>query len=126
MGVYLEIVEKKSYLKAATASGMPLTTLKNNVGRLKDEPTETTLFKGIPVPKVVHLGARTALLPRTEAQLAEWLLEMSRLSMSVNFKMLQLMALKLSGRNPLGNTVGNCNADSVQAPDSDDADCDDV
>ena len=122
LGVYLKLVEKKTYKKAATASGMPLSTLKDYVGRLKDVSTETTLFKGIPVPKAVRLGARTALLPRTEAQLAEWLLEMSRLSMSVNFKMLQLMALKLSGRNPLGNTVGNWNADSVQVPDSDDSD----
>jgi len=104
LGVYLRVVEKMSYLKAAR---MPVTTLKNYVGRLKDESTETTLFKGIPVPKAMHLGGRTTLLPRTEAQLAEWLLEMSRLSMSVNFKMLQLMALKLSGRNPLGNTVAN-------------------
>ena len=92
----MRVVEKKSYKKASAESGIPLTTLKNYVGRLKDESTETTLFKGIPVPKVVHLGGRTTLLSRTEAQLAEWLLEMSRLSMSVNFKMLQLMALKLS------------------------------
>ena len=100
LGVYLRVVEKKSYFKAAR---LPVTTLKNYVGRLKDESTETTLFKGIPVPKAMHLGGRTTLLPRTEAQLAEWLLEMSRLSMSVKFKMLQLM----SGRNPLGNTVAN-------------------
>ena len=51
-----------------------VTTLKNYVDRLKDESTETTLFKGIPVPKVVRLGGRTTLLSRTEAQLAEWLL----------------------------------------------------
>jgi len=71
LGVYLRVVEKRSYLKAAR---MPVTTLKNYVGRLKDESTETTLFKGIPVPKAMHLGGRTTLLPRTEAQLAEWLL----------------------------------------------------
>jgi hypothetical protein len=39
LGVYLKIVEKKSYLKAAFASEMPLTTPKDYVSRLKDEST---------------------------------------------------------------------------------------
>ena len=35
---------KKTYKKAATASGVPSSTLKDYVGRLKDESTETTFL----------------------------------------------------------------------------------